>query len=98
MRTRQGVLSSLRQLLEEGYFHADPHPGNVVITKDGILAYFDFGMMSELRREYRIGLIRTVSSQSSLNVLLRQWIIFLGLCCLGLPYTYIHHYTIIYST
>lgn len=56
----QGVLSSLRQLLEEGYFHADPHPGNVVVTRDGVLAYFDFGMMSELRREYRIGLIRTL--------------------------------------
>ncbi|KAG0609226.1 hypothetical protein M758_8G168000 [Ceratodon purpureus] len=56
----QGVLSSLRQLLEEGYFHADPHPGNVVVTREGGLAYFDFGMMSELRREYRIGLIRTL--------------------------------------
>ncbi len=56
----QGVLSSLRQLLEEGYFHADPHPGNVVVTRDGVLAYFDFGMMSEFRREYRTGLIRTV--------------------------------------
>ena len=55
------MLSSLRQLLEEGFFHADPHPGNVVVTKEGGLAYFDFGMMSELRREYRIGLIRTVS-------------------------------------
>jgi aarF domain-containing kinase len=56
----QGVLSSLRQLLEEGYFHADPHPGNVVVTREGVLAYFDFGMMSEFRWEYRIGLIRTV--------------------------------------
>ncbi|CAM6021542.1 unnamed protein product [Sphagnum balticum] len=56
----QGVLSSLRQLLEEGYFHADPHPGNVVATRDGVLAYFDFGMMSEFRREYRTGLIRTL--------------------------------------
>ncbi|CAM6042332.1 unnamed protein product [Sphagnum compactum] len=56
----QGVLSSLRQLLEEGYFHADPHPGNVVVTREGVLAYFDFGMMSEFRWEYRIGLIRTL--------------------------------------
>ncbi|KAL2629763.1 hypothetical protein R1flu_014449 [Riccia fluitans] len=56
----QGVFCSLRQLLEEGFFHADPHPGNLVVTKDGVLAYFDFGMMSEIRREYRIGLIRTI--------------------------------------
>ncbi|OAE27082.1 hypothetical protein AXG93_4278s1010 [Marchantia polymorpha subsp. ruderalis] len=56
----QGVFCSLRQLLEEGFFHADPHPGNLVVTKEGVLAYFDFGMMSEIRREYRIGLIRTI--------------------------------------
>lgn len=56
----QGVLCSLKQLLEEGFFHADPHPGNLVVTKEGVLAYFDFGMMSEMRREYRIGLIRTL--------------------------------------
>lgn len=77
MRHWQGVLSSLRQLLEEGYFHADPHPGNVVVTNDGVLAYFDFGMMSELRREYRIGLIRTVSFQYSSQ----QGLLFLGLGC-----------------
>eukprot|EP00250_Pteridium_aquilinum_P014011 c21720_g1_i1 orf=410-2845(-) len=56
----QGVFSSLRQLLEEGFFHADPHPGNLVVTKEGMLAYFDFGMMGDFPREYRIGLIRTL--------------------------------------
>ncbi|CAM6120342.1 unnamed protein product [Calypogeia fissa] len=56
----QGVFCSLRQLLEEGFFHADPHPGNLLVTKEGVLAYFDFGMMSELPRQYRIGLIRTI--------------------------------------
>ena len=56
----QGVFCSLRQLLEEGFFHADPHPGNLVVTKEGVLAYFDFGMMSEFPKEYRIGLMRTI--------------------------------------
>lgn len=56
----QGVMCSLQQLLEEGYFHADPHPGNLVVTREGQLVYFDFGMMSDMRREYRIGLIRTL--------------------------------------
>eukprot|EP00850_Spirogloea_muscicola_P004093 SM000017S02833 [mRNA] locus=s17:512202:517378:- [translate_table: standard] len=61
LNTQQlGVLCSLKQLLEEGFFHADPHPGNLVVTHMGQLAYFDFGMMSEMRREYRIGLIRTL--------------------------------------
>lgn len=56
----QGVFCSLRQLLEEGFFHADPHPGNLVVTKEGKLAYFDFGMMGDFPRHYRIGLIRTL--------------------------------------
>ncbi|KAJ3707990.1 hypothetical protein LUZ61_011695 [Rhynchospora tenuis] len=54
----QGVYCSLRQLLEEGYFHADPHPGNLVVTEQGSLAYFDFGMMGDIPRHYRIGLIQ----------------------------------------
>ncbi|MCO5552338.1 hypothetical protein L7F22_005849 [Adiantum nelumboides] len=56
----QGVFSSLRQLLEEGFFHADPHPGNLVVTREGTLAYFDFGMMGDFPRADRIGLIRTL--------------------------------------
>ncbi|KAL5728971.1 hypothetical protein ACHQM5_001989 [Ranunculus cassubicifolius] len=54
----QGVYCSLRQLLEVGFFHADPHPGNLVATDDGSLAYFDFGMMGEIPRHYRVGLIQ----------------------------------------
>ncbi|CAA6662332.1 unnamed protein product [Spirodela intermedia] len=54
----QGMYCSLRQLLEEGFFHADPHPGNLVATTDGSLAYFDFGMMGDIPRHYRVGLIR----------------------------------------
>ncbi|KAG0463198.1 hypothetical protein HPP92_021674 [Vanilla planifolia] len=56
----QGVYCSLRQLLEEGFFHADPHPGNLVATEDGSLAYFDFGMMGDIPRHYRVGLIKVL--------------------------------------
>ncbi|GFR42152.1 hypothetical protein Agub_g3004 [Astrephomene gubernaculifera] len=42
-----GVECTLRQLLEQGYFHADPHPGNLLATRSGELVYLDFGMMSE---------------------------------------------------
>lgn len=45
---RIGVTSGLRQLLEHGFFHADPHPGNLFATKDGRMAYIDFGMMDQL--------------------------------------------------
>ena len=55
-----GVSCSLQQLLEHGFFHADPHPGNILALKDGRLCYLDFGMMSEVTRESRTGLIRAV--------------------------------------
>lgn len=48
------------QLLEVGFFHADPHPGNLVATKAGALAYFDFGMMGDIPRHYRVGLIQVL--------------------------------------
>lgn len=38
----------LKQLLEDGYFHADPHPGNLRIMFDGRLAFFDFGMVGRI--------------------------------------------------
>jgi predicted unusual protein kinase regulating ubiquinone biosynthesis (AarF/ABC1/UbiB family) len=46
-----GVRSGLRQLFEFGFFHADPHPGNLFLTPDGRLAYIDFGMMDQLTQE-----------------------------------------------
>lgn len=55
-----GVQCSLRQLLEHGFFHADPHPGNLLATPNGKLAYLDFGMMSEIDLYQRYGLIEAV--------------------------------------
>ncbi|XP_075102177.1 uncharacterized protein LOC107818246 isoform X4 [Nicotiana tabacum] len=60
----QGLYCSLRQLLEVGFFHADPHPGNLVATEDGALAYFDFGMMGDIPRHYRVGLIKVIAAIS----------------------------------
>ncbi len=48
---RVGVTSGLRQLLEHGFFHADPHPGNLFAMADGRMAYIDFGMMDQLTEE-----------------------------------------------
>jgi predicted unusual protein kinase regulating ubiquinone biosynthesis (AarF/ABC1/UbiB family) len=42
------VTSGLQQLLEHGFFHADPHPGNLFATPNGQMAYIDFGMMDQL--------------------------------------------------
>jgi predicted unusual protein kinase regulating ubiquinone biosynthesis (AarF/ABC1/UbiB family) len=55
-----GVQCSLRQLLENGFFHADPHPGNLLAMPDGRLAYLDFGMMSNIKPYQRYGLIEAV--------------------------------------
>nr|WP_313887329.1 AarF/ABC1/UbiB kinase family protein [Nodosilinea sp. LEGE 07088] len=45
-----GVTAGLRQLLEFGFFHADPHPGNLFALADGRMAYIDFGMMDQLNQ------------------------------------------------
>lgn len=55
-----GVQCSLRQLLEHGFFHADPHPGNLLAMPDGKLAYLDFGMMSQVKPYQRYGLIEAI--------------------------------------
>ncbi|GMH31612.1 hypothetical protein Nepgr_033456 [Nepenthes gracilis] len=52
-----GVYCSFNQLLEYGFYHADPHPGNLLRTYDGKLAYLDFGMMGEFNQELRDGFI-----------------------------------------
>ncbi|WP_416149133.1 ABC1 kinase family protein [Salipaludibacillus sp. HK11] len=39
------------QLLDYGMFHADPHQGNILITKDGTIVILDFGMVGEISRE-----------------------------------------------
>jgi predicted unusual protein kinase regulating ubiquinone biosynthesis (AarF/ABC1/UbiB family) len=40
-----------KQLLEDGFFHADPHPGNLLVMRDGRLAVFDFGMVGRISEE-----------------------------------------------
>ena len=55
-----GVNCSLKQLLEHGFFHADPHPGNLLALPSGKLCYLDFGMMSEVSKKSRNGLIQAV--------------------------------------
>ena len=47
----------LKQLLEDGFFHADPHPGNLRVMADGRLAFFDFGMVGRLDMKLQSNLI-----------------------------------------
>lgn len=52
-----GVTSGLQQLLEFGFFHADPHPGNLFAIPDGRMAYIDFGMMDQLEESTKETLV-----------------------------------------
>ncbi len=55
-----GVRSYFKQVILDGFFHADPHPGNMFITKDGKVCYIDFGMMGILTEEFRTDLARLI--------------------------------------
>ncbi|MEZ4888937.1 MAG: AarF/ABC1/UbiB kinase family protein [Chitinophagales bacterium] len=46
----QGMNIYLSQIFEFGYFHADPHPGNVLVREDGMICLIDFGMVGKLTR------------------------------------------------
>ncbi len=59
------VISGLQQLFEHGYFHADPHPGNMFALSGGNadcgnLAYVDFGMMDTISNSDRLTLIKAI--------------------------------------
>ena len=51
-----GASSLVHQVLIAGFFHADPHAGNVLITPDGRLCFLDWGMAGNLTRRLRFGL------------------------------------------
>ena len=48
-----GVICYLKQLLDTGFFHADPHPGNMIRTPEGRLAVLDFGLMTEVEDDIK---------------------------------------------
>lgn len=57
---RAMVQCSLQQMLQNGYFHADTHLGNLLATESSSLVYLDFGMMSEVEPAQRYGIIEAV--------------------------------------
>ncbi len=57
---RQGAQAYLHQLLNDGFFHADPHPGNIAVSPEGALIFYDFGMMGRIQSHVREGLMETL--------------------------------------
>ena len=51
------IKTYLKQLLEDGFFHADPHPGNLLVMPDGRVAFFDFGMVGRITPQLQAKMI-----------------------------------------
>ena len=49
----KGFRAYLKMIFEDGFFHGDPHPGNLLVTKNGEIVFLDFGIVGILRPEKR---------------------------------------------
>ncbi|AFZ00013.1 ABC1 kinase family protein [Calothrix sp. PCC 6303] len=62
---RQSAEAYLHQLLDSGFFHADPHPGNIAVSSEGALIFYDFGMMGQIKSNVRESLMETLFGVAS---------------------------------
>jgi len=53
----RGVRAFIKQLLEDGFFHADTHPGNIFVRPDGEVVYLDFGMVDTIPEDLQVHLV-----------------------------------------
>ncbi|MGH8558787.1 MAG: ABC1 kinase family protein [Methylococcales bacterium] len=75
---KRGADAVLKMVLIDGFFHADPHPGNVIFLPDDRIAFIDFGMtgwLSESRRDQVIGLLHATVNRDSARVvdIMQDW-------------------------
>jgi predicted unusual protein kinase regulating ubiquinone biosynthesis (AarF/ABC1/UbiB family) len=54
-----GICCYLKQLLQDGFFQSDPHPGNMAVSPDGNLIFYDFGTMAEVKPMAKDQMIKT---------------------------------------
>lgn len=54
-----GICAYLKQLLQDGFFHTDPHPGNMAVSQEGCLIFYDFGMMAEVNSLSKDQMVKT---------------------------------------
>jgi ubiquinone biosynthesis protein len=55
-----GAVSYFKQVIDYGFFHADPHPSNIYILNDNVICYIDFGMMGVLDDEFKQNLAELI--------------------------------------
>ncbi|WP_282436996.1 ABC1 kinase family protein [Novilysobacter ciconiae] len=68
---RRGANAVLKLMFEDGFFHADPHPGNVFVLPDNVIALIDYGMvgrLSDARRNQVIGLLDALVMRDAARV------------------------------
>jgi ubiquinone biosynthesis protein len=68
---RRGAQAVLKMMIEDGFFHADPHPGNVFYLPENRIAFIDFGMvgrLSERRRDELVELLNGLVERDSASV------------------------------
>lgn len=54
------IAAFVQQILQDSFFHADPHPGNLLVKEDGTLVFLDFGMMGRIEKDMREELVAFV--------------------------------------
>lgn len=54
-----GICSYLKQLLQDGFFQSDPHPGNMAVSQEGKLIFYDFGTMAEVKSVAKDQMVET---------------------------------------
>lgn len=54
-----GICCYLKQLLQDGFFQTDPHPGNMAVSQEGSLIFYDFGTMAEVKPIAKDQMIKT---------------------------------------
>jgi ubiquinone biosynthesis protein len=59
---KQGLNAAIKQILEDGFFHADPHPGNLLVTAKGALCLLDWGNIGRLTERDRYELIDLIKA------------------------------------
>lgn len=70
------VRSYFKQIFEDGFFHADPHPSNIIISEDNTVVYIDVGMMGILDEDFKINLAELMIyfSDRDIDALINQLI------------------------